>query len=306
MDKHSINHDNLGLNLEIEERLYFQMSIIRIFEELLLDLFTQNLLFGTTHTCIGQEINAVAIMNAIDREKDTIWSNHRCHGHFISYSGRVNELLSEIMGKVDGLCAGRGGSQHIYWKNFYSNGIQGGITPLALGSSMAGKEDQAITVVFLGDGTMGQGVVYECLNIAALWKLPVLFVLEDNGIAQTTPTSNSASGNFLTRAKGFGINSKTTETNEALDLYKEAIDIVNYVRSKSIPFFWHIKSLRIGPHSKGDDTRSSEEITFLRSNDPIAILRKKIQPHEVLTEKCKKIVQEALTISNNSPINNGL
>ncbi len=107
-----------------EERTYLNLLIIRKFEENLLKLFEENKLFGTTHTCIGQEAIAVAAMECIS-EKDIVFSNHRCHGHFISYSKKPELLLKEIMGKSGGVCDGRGGSQHIHYKNFYTNGVQG-------------------------------------------------------------------------------------------------------------------------------------------------------------------------------------
>lgn len=115
----------LGFELPLEVRLYQQMMLIRLVEERLLDLFSQGLLFGTTHTSIGQEANAVGVVNALDRDRDIIWSNHRCHGHFIAYSGEVEGLFAEIMGRVTGICGGRGGSQHLCFRNFHSNGIQG-------------------------------------------------------------------------------------------------------------------------------------------------------------------------------------
>lgn len=111
---------------------YEKMYKIRRFEEMLLKLFSENKLQGTTHTCIGQEANAVAVMNHI-RDEDFVFSSHRCHGQFIAYSGNIKILLSEIMGKQTGMCKGRGGSQHICYRHFYTNGVQGGIVPVRPG-----------------------------------------------------------------------------------------------------------------------------------------------------------------------------
>src|SRR3954471_8634161 len=174
----------------LNARLYRRMRFIRRFEETLLALFEEGLLNGTTHACIGQEADAGGLVDDL-REGDHLFSNHRCHGHFLAWTGDAFGLLAEIMGKPAGLCAGIGGSQHICAPGFKSNGVQGGIVPAAAGIALAEqlRGSDALSVVFLGDGTLGEGVVYETLNLAALWKLPLLVVLEDNGWAQSTPRS---------------------------------------------------------------------------------------------------------------------
>ena len=160
----------LALYRPLEGRFYQQMVLIRLVEEKLLELFNEGRIHGTTHTSIGQEANAVGILNAIDRDCDIVWSNHRCHGHFLAYSGEIEGLIAEVMGKSSGVSGGRGGSQHLCHRNFHSNGIQGGIVPIAVGSALAKKATGAIAIVFLGDGTMGEGLVYESLNLAALYR----------------------------------------------------------------------------------------------------------------------------------------
>ena len=192
-----------------KEFFYFEMKLIRCFENKLLELFEKNLLFGTTHTCIGQECNSVSFLNNIDQNNDIIWSNHRCHGHFISYSGNIVGLMAEIMGKKLGVCGGRGGSQHLHYKNFYSNGILGGSVPQAVGSSFALKNNKSICIAFIGDGTMGSGVFYESLNLASLLNCPIVFVCENNRIAQTTPSNLVLSGSIIDRAKAFNKPTKT-------------------------------------------------------------------------------------------------
>lgn len=126
----------------LEWNLYQQMYLIRRMEESLLDLFSQGLLFGTVHTCIGQEACAVGVVNAIDRSKDIVWSNHRGHGHYISYSDDLEGLIAEIMGKETGVCRGVGGSQHLHKDNFYTNGILGGTVACAVGSALAEKKKE--------------------------------------------------------------------------------------------------------------------------------------------------------------------
>lgn len=294
-----IKAENLRLDADLSEMFYHQMMLIRKTEEALLDLFSKNELFGTTHTCLGQEINAVSILNAIDREKDTVWSNHRCHGHFLTYCGDVVGLLSEIMGKPTGVCGGRGGSQHLCAGNFYSSGIQGGYAPIAVGTAFADRSNGAITVAFLGDGTMGEGMVYESLNLASILPAPVLFVVEDNGIAQTTKTQTVLSGRIQDRGKSFGIKSVHYEGNVVEDLYKISLDAVKYVRSEGKPLWLTIKSTRLGPHSKGDDTRPIDEVKSLWEKDAVEELRKKISATVLksIDDTCEKLVEAAVNLS---------
>ncbi len=135
---------------------------------------------------------------------DLIFSNHRCHGHYLARTGDVDGLMAEIMGRATGICGGRGGSQHICAHGVFSNGVQGGIAPVAAGLALAQNLTQSghIAVCFIGDGTLGEGVLYETLNIASKWKLPLLVVLENNGYAQST---SSRKRWRVIRLKGHGV-----------------------------------------------------------------------------------------------------
>lgn len=297
-----IVYENLLLDHSHANRFYFQMRLIRTVEETLLDLFTRNELFGTTHTCIGQEANAVGVINALDRERDMIWSNHRCHGHFLAYCGHVNGLLAEILGKVTGVCGGRGGSQHLHWRNFASSGVQGGFVPAAVGSAYAERDNGAVSVVFMGDGTLGEGVVYECLNLASLWSAPVLFVVEDNGIAQTTPKRLAVAGSINKRAEAFGVRAVSCDTTDADEIHAIASELIDYVRSKSRPAWFHINTVRLGPHSKGDDTRSIEEIKAARVRDPIKLYRTRVPDAEHLDELSSDLVAAALALARSAGV----
>ncbi|MFP5451049.1 MAG: thiamine pyrophosphate-dependent dehydrogenase E1 component subunit alpha, partial [Thermoleophilia bacterium] len=209
----TVSHGATDITLpEFHRRMY---GILR-FEETLLEMFSQGLLVGTTHTCIGQEANAVGVIAHLDNERDIVVSNHRCHGHFLAFTADRLGLLAEVMGRVDGVSGGRGGSQHLCAPNFYTNGIQGSIVPLTTGMAVAQKrrEDGAIATVFIGDGTLGQGAVYECLNIAALWDLPLLIVVEDNHYAQTTPRTLAVAGSVPARAEAFGVASDILDTTD--------------------------------------------------------------------------------------------
>ncbi|HZK81610.1 MAG TPA: thiamine pyrophosphate-dependent dehydrogenase E1 component subunit alpha, partial [Humisphaera sp.] len=168
--------------------LYERMALVRAFEERVLALFAQGELTGTTHTSLGQEAVAVGVLSQITRE-DIVFSSHRCHGHYLAFFDEPDGLMAELMGRATGLCGGIGGSQHLQRGNFYTNGVQGGIVPCAAGMALAEKLKKSgkIAVVFLGDGTLGEGVVYETLNLASLWGLPLLFIVEANGFAQSTP-----------------------------------------------------------------------------------------------------------------------
>ena len=258
---------------ELAERFYRQMQTIRRVEETLLALFAQGKIRGTVHTCIGQESTAVGVVNALDGEKDVIFSNHRAHGHFIVYSDEVTGLIAEVAGKPTGVCGGIGGTQHLHYRNFYTNGIQGGIVPIAAGSAAAEKHRKtgAITVVFLGDGTMGEGVVYETMNIAALWELPVLFVVDNNQYAQSTPVARAQAGDLSTRAASFGIRSGEVpaEAYDPFSVFEAAQEAVAYVRTASAPYYLLLNSYRLAPHSKGDDHRDPAEIERHRQQDPL-------------------------------------
>ena len=178
-------------------RLYGRMVLIRRFEESLLELFSLGKLAGTTHTYIGQEANAVGVIDHLERGRDVIVSNHRCHGHYLAFTDDVDGLLGEVMGKASGVCGGKGGSQHLCNDGFYSNGVLGSTMPVATGMALAERErgcGAVTTVAFIGDGTLGQGVVYESLNIASRWGLPLLVVVENNYYAQSTPSHLTLAG----------------------------------------------------------------------------------------------------------------
>ena len=259
----------------LEWNLYQQMYLIRRTEETLLDLFSQGRLFGTVHTCIGQEACAVGVVSATDRSKDVIWSNHRGHGHYLSYSDDLEGLIAEIMGKETGVCRGIGGSQHLHRDNFYTNGILGGTVACAVGSALAEKKKNsgAVGIVFLGDGCMGEGIVYESLNMASLWKVPILFVLEHNQYAQSTPTRLEHAGQLPNRPKAFEIETREIKADNVIAVYKAAQECITKIRQTQIPMFLALHTYRYAPHSKGDDFRSRQEIESFKRSDPLTHLR---------------------------------
>jgi len=249
----------------------YQACLIRTVEVELLRLFSAGKLTGTTHTCIGQEMSAVALAGCLDRERDIIFSNHRCHGHYLAWTDDVDGLIAEVMGKNTGVCAGLGGSQHLHAKGFFSNGIQGGIVPvsagLAFGHKLRGKS--AIVAVCIGDGTLGEGVIYETFNIAVKWRLPLLIMLENNLYAQSTSQAETLAGDICARAAAFGMATFHGDTWAFRTLTRELRRAVDLVRSECVPAFVRVDTYRLAAHSKGDDDRAQGELAAFAQRDPV-------------------------------------
>jgi TPP-dependent pyruvate/acetoin dehydrogenase alpha subunit len=288
------------------ERLYGGMALIRRFEETLLDLFAAGELAGTTHTCIGQEADAMGVVSCLDPEHDVVVSNHRCHGHYLAFTGDVDGLLREVMGREGGVCGGKGGSQHLCAGNFYSNGVLGSTVPLAAGMAFAERERGAggIATVFVGDGTLGQGVVYESFNLASLWKLPLLVVLEHNRYAQSTPSELQIAGDVQARAAAFGIETERLDTTDVLAVQDAAERAVEHVRGTGTPFFLVVDTYRFSPHSKGDDFRDPEEIAARRELDPLAVAGAHLDEdaRRAIDEECAARVAEAVEGALAAPV----
>ena len=216
-------------------------------EQKLLALFDQKRMNGTVHTCVGQEFSAVAIAGQL-LEEDWITSNHRCHGHFISKTKNWRGLVDELMGSETGVCKGIGGSQHLYAKGFLSNGPQGALLPIAVGIAMHKKRDSANDIVasFIGEGTLGVGVLYESLNLASLYELPLLFVCENNLYSSNQrPRSVGVSGEIRLRPEAFGIT--TFEGNTCRmwsDCLRSHSRAISYVRKYCRPAFLLVRTYR--------------------------------------------------------------
>ena len=252
--------------------LYRRMLLIRGFEERVLESFSRGLVFGTTHTAIGQEADAVGVLSC-SMPGDVVVSNHRSHGHFLAYGGPMQALAAEMMGRRSGVCRGRGGSQHLHWQDFYSSGILGGTIPLAVGMALAERDHgrKAVVIAFLGDGTLGEGVVYESLNLAALWKLPVVFVIENNRYAQSTPVDRHMAGSIAGRVAAFGIPALEKDTTDVLEVRSRAQPLIDAAREGAGPQALILHTYRFSAHSKGDDTRDPSEIEHYRRKDPLPL-----------------------------------
>jgi len=260
--------------------LYETMALIRAVETSLLDLFGKGKLRGTVHTGIGQEGIAAGVVAALDNERDIICSNHRGHGHYLAYCGDSRGLIAEIMGLSEGVCKGVGGSQHLHKRNFYSNGILGGMAPVSVGMAMAEKtrKSGAIVVQFAGDGALAEGAFYEAFNLAALWKLPYMLVVEDNGYAQSTPRALEQSGTLADRPRPFGIPVVEVDGNDVEAVYEATEALAGRIRAGEGPGVLYCTTYRLAPHSKGDDIRAKEEIADAWTREPIARARAKLNP----------------------------
>jgi len=279
--------------------------LIRVVEQKLLGLFAEGKLFGTVHTCIGQEWIGVAVAAWL-QQGDYMVSNHRCHGHFLARTGNVDGLIAEIMGKQSGVCGGWGGSQHLcdVEHGFFSNGVQGGMMPVTAGLALSLKlqGNGKIAVVFIGDGTLGEGLVYETFNIASKWSLPLLIVLENNGYAQSTPLEQTMAGNIEARAAAFGIQSYRCNTWDTEQLCAVSEDCVQRVRDEQRPLLLEVDCDRLMAHSKGDDDRDPQEVKAYWARDPLkSFFSENAIEGIALRQKARLAVEQAVANAEIAP-----
>ena len=250
------------MRIEIQEILQKSLQI-RYFEERLLEEYKKGLIHGTIHTCIGQEIFPCILA---EYTKNYFWfSNHRGHGHYIAKTDDFRGLASEILLKESAIAGGVGGSQHLKNLNFLSNGIQGGQTGIATGySAQLLNNEEYSSVMFLGDGTLGTGHIYEAFNLAGIYNSKIIFVLEDNKIAQSTPSSRTFNGNIKDIVEGYNIDYVNCDSNNIQSM----VDAAEFASTKTKgPVFIHLNTQRLSSHSKSDDNRKSEDIETLQKND---------------------------------------
>jgi len=266
----------------MNKEIALELLKIRCFEESLDDLFEKGEIFGTYHRCIGQEATAIGFTHTLDRDNDFVVSNHRNHGHYLSFTGDYRGLLDELKGKKEGVSGGRGGSQIIIGKNFISNGILGSTVSLSTGISLGKKKlsDGGVVVCFMGDGTLGEGVVYESFNMASLWGLPIIYVVELNQIAQSTDLQKITAGSIQDRFKAFGIETKYISSTNVFELIELAVGIIKDVKENCKPMAVIVEADRLCAHSKGDDDRPKEKIRF--DLDPVLILKNKLNNFDSL------------------------
>ncbi len=259
----------IKLKTEIDHKIFEKAIFIRKFEERLLSLFDEGKLNGTVHTCIGQEIIPVVLETFLEKD-DFVFSNHRGHGHYLARGGSAKDLLLEIMGDTSGVSGGIGGSQHIMTNNFLSNGIQGGLAPIATGFAFGQKTKKTnkIAVSYIGDGTLGEGQLYEAMTLASLFKCPLLFILENNGYAQSTGHKDVFNGSVEKRIEGFGL--KYLQTNSwDIENLKETLKTGVQNARNQLPTCVEIETYRLKSHSKGDDNRAIAEINDMIEKDTV-------------------------------------
>ncbi len=234
-----------------------KMILIRKFEEKVLELFEQGKLSGTTHVCIGEEAVAVGACSALE-VRDFTSSYHRGHGHFIAKGGDVYKMMAELFGKKSGYSNGKGGSQHmgdLSIGHLGSNGITGGNIPIATGASLAlkMKHQKNIVLCFFGDGACNQGTFHESLNIAAIWRLPILYLCENNQYAMSANIRDMVRiENLADRGKAYGIPSEIADGNDVLEVYQKVKEARRRILDTSEPHLLECKTYRLMGHSKSD------------------------------------------------------
>ena len=281
--------------------LYKKMLLIREFEQRIAQ-DTGKIKSPLVHTYAGEEAIAVGACAAIN-EDDYITSTHRGHGHFIAKGGAINSLMAEIYGKEGGVCKGRGGSMHVanFSKNMLgANGIVGAGPPLALGVALASKmrNEGKVVLTFFGDGASNQGMLHESMNLAAIWKLPVIFILENNMYGWSTPVHNvTAIKDLSLRAQGYGMKGLTIDGNDVTEVYRAIKEAVDLAREGGGPTLIECKTYRWHGQMTmdSDKYRSTEEKEEWKKKCPIEAYKIKLIKNEVIDRAIiQKIEEETL------------
>jgi len=271
------------MGVELAIRMYRRMVMIRLFEEQVNELYTRALMPGLAHLYVGQEAVAVGICEAL-RPNDYITSTHRGHGHCLAKGASPDRMFAELLGKEAGYCKGKGGSMHIAdpaTGNLGANAIVGGSTGIATGAALSSKRlgTGQVTVCFFGEGALGQGVLYEVMNLASLWKLPVIYACENNLYTEYTHYSETTAGNILSRATAFGLQAESVDGQDVRAVYATAKGLADRARTGGGPAFLLCNTYRYTGHHVGDINREyyrskQEEQEWKTDRDPIENLAK--------------------------------
>ncbi|HEY1754983.1 MAG TPA: thiamine pyrophosphate-dependent dehydrogenase E1 component subunit alpha [Bryobacteraceae bacterium] len=263
-------------------RMYRTMVTIRLFEERVNDLYTRALMPGLAHLYLGEEAVAVGVCEALRRD-DYITSTHRGHGHCLAKGAAPDRMFAELLGKEAGYCKGKGGSMHIAdpdTGNLGANAIVGGSAGIATGAAFSAKKlgSGQVAVCFFGEGALGQGVLYEVMNMASIWKLPVIYVCENNMYNEYTHFSETTAGDPLVRAAGFGVAAESVDGQDARAVYSAMAKLVDRARRGDGPAFLWANTYRFAGHHVGDISREyyrakQEEQHWKAERDPIKVLR---------------------------------
>jgi len=275
-------------------RMYRQMVRIRTFEDTANQLYLSAKMPGLTHMYSGQEAVAVGICEALT-DDDRITSTHRGHGHCVAKGAEFREMFCELLGKAEGYCRGKGGSMHIADQshgNLGANAIVGGSMGIATGSALRAKllGQDDVTVCFFGDGATAQGLWYEVMNMAALWKLPVIYACENNGYSEYTKTEEIAAGSITARAEAFGIEAHKVDGQDVLAVNELTRNLVARARKGEGPFFIELETYRYHGHHVGDINRAyyrskDEEKDWKDNRDPIVRFRGYLVSEGIATEE---------------------
>lgn len=296
-----------AINLPASEQLalFRSMLLIRKVEERLAADFKAGSLPGPVHLYIGQEAVAAGVCAHLRRE-DRVTSTHRGHGHFIAKGGNVGALFAEVYGRATGICGGLGGSMHVADVEcgiLGANGIVGGGMAIAAGAALAAQMDGkgGVAVAFFGDGASAQGVLSETLNIAALWKLPLILCCENNGFSEFSPSTAVNAGAIVDRAKPFGVPAKAVAGNDVIAVWQGAEEAVARARAGHGPTLIEAKTYRFHGHVEGEGNflkepyRSEEEITERRRSDPVLAFRARLIETRVREEKSLQALEDEIT-----------
>lgn len=298
--------------------LYREMWLIRYFDEKVDEFFARGLIHGTTHLCVGQEATASGAC-AVLEARDKITSTHRGHGHCIAKGADVNRMMAELFGRETGYCKGKGGSMHIAdvdQGNLGANGIVGGGIPIAVGAGLTSvmKRLGYVTVCFFGDGASNEGSFHESLNLASVWKLPVVFFCENNQYGMSGPVKEMINiADIADRASAYGIPGKVVEGNNIFEVMSATYEAVERARQGEGPTLIEAKTYRWKGHSKSDAKkyRTREEEEMWRSQkDPIALMKRSLlemgaaseKQLEALREQAKEAIEQSVVFAEQSPM----
>jgi acetoin:2,6-dichlorophenolindophenol oxidoreductase subunit alpha len=278
----SIATDQSKTNAAVEVkrwvRMYRRMVMIRLFEEQVNELYTRALMPGLAHLYVGEEAVAVGICEALQPD-DYITSTHRGHGHCLAKGASPDRMFAELLGKEAGYCRGKGGSMHIAdpaTGNLGANAIVGGSAGIATGAAFSSKHlgTKQVAVCFFGEGALGQGVLYEVMNLASLWKLPVIYACENNLYNEYTHYSETTAGDLLGRGRAFGLQAESVDGQDVRAVYATAKKLIERARSGGEPAFLVCNTYRYAGHHVGDINREyyrskEEEQEWKTKRDPI-------------------------------------
>ncbi len=265
--------------------MYHQMVRIRAFENKVNELYLNAIMPGLAHLSIGQEAVAVGVCYALEPD-DYITSNHRGHGHCLAKGGSVDKMFAELLGKEDGYCHGKGGSMHIANPdsgNLGANAIVGGSAGIATGAAFSAKQrgTKQVSVCFFGEGSLGEGLLYEVMNMAQLWQLPIIYVCENNLYNEYTPYAEATAGKLIDRPKAFGIHVEEVDGQDVMVVYETMMRLVNQCRHGEGPAFLLCNTYRYHGHHVGDIDRAyyrskEEELEWRTHRDPIQLFVNKL------------------------------